>query len=43
MRESGAVSAEGVGEALKKVVSAKRADMLEINMKALETGYNYEA
>ena len=25
-----------------KVVSAKRADMLEINLKAIETGYNYK-
>ena len=29
-------------EALKKVVSAKHADMLEINMKALKMGYDYE-
>ena len=42
IRESGAVSAEGIVDALKKVVSAKRADMLDINMKALETGYNYK-
>lgn len=41
IRESGLVSYENLMDALKKVVSAKRADMLEINLKAIETGYNY--
>ena len=41
IRESGLVSYENLMDALKKVVSARRADMLEINLKAIETGYNY--
>ncbi len=32
---------DGVNAALSKVISAKRADMLEINRKALELGANY--
>ena len=31
-----------VERALKKVISAKHADMLEVNMKALKMGYDYE-
>ena len=42
IRESGLVSYEGLREALGKVVSAKHADLLEVNLKAIETGYNYE-
>ena len=42
IRESGALSFDGMREALSKVVSAKHADLLEVNLKAIETGYNYE-
>ncbi len=41
IKETGAVSFENLEAAMKKVVSAKHADLLEINLKALETGYNY--
>ena len=42
IRESGLVSYDGLRDALAKVVSAKHADLLEVNLKAIETGYNYE-
>ena len=42
IKETGAVSFENLEAAMKKVVSAKHADLLEINLKALETGYNYQ-
>ena len=37
----GEYNEEGVNAALAKVISAKRADMLELNYKALELGANY--
>ena len=42
IRETGLVSYEGLREALGKVVSAKRAELLEVNLKAIEIGYAYE-
>ena len=42
IRETGVVSFDDVKSALEKVVSAKHADMLAYNLKALETGYNYK-
>ena len=42
IRECGLVSYEGLREALGKVVSAKRAELLEVNLKAIEIGYTYE-
>ena len=42
IRECGLVSCEGLREALGKVVSAKRAELLEVNLKAIEIGYSYE-
>ena len=39
IRETGAVSYEGLEDALKKIVSAKHADLLEINFNAIKTGY----
>lgn len=42
IKETGVVSFDNVKDALSKVVSAKHADMLEINLKALEAGYNYK-
>ena len=34
---------ENVERTLKKVIPAKKADMLALNLKAIELGYNYEA
>ena len=42
IRETGMVSFENIREALSKVVSAKHADLLEVNLKAIETGYRFE-
>ena len=42
IKEIGAVSYENLDAALKKVVSARHADLLEINKKAIETGYNFD-
>ena len=42
IKETGVIPFENVERALKKVISAKRADMLEYNMKALKLGYDYE-
>ncbi len=41
IRESGAVSYDNIVDALKKVVSAKHANLLDVNLKALDMGYNY--
>ena len=41
IKETGIIKLEDVEKGLKKVISAKRADMLELNMKAIETGYNF--
>ena len=40
IKETDAVSFDGLEAGLKKVISAKRADMLEFNHKALEIGSN---
>ena len=42
IKETGAVSYENLEDGLKKVVSATRADMFDINLKAIETGYNFK-
>ena len=42
IKETGAVSFENLLDSMKKVVSAKRAELMEVNIKALETGYNYQ-
>lgn len=42
IKETGAVSFEDLVSAMKKVVSAKRAELIDVNIKALETGYNYQ-
>ncbi len=42
IRVCDAVSGDNLEASLKKVVSARRADMLEFNKKALELGMNYE-
>ena len=41
IRVCDAVSGENLEASLKKVVSARRADMLEFNKKAIELGFNY--
>lgn len=41
IKESGAVSQENVEAALKKVVSARHADLFDANFKAIDTGYNF--
>ena len=41
IKETGLVTLESATEAMKHVVSAKRASLLDANIKALETGYNY--
>lgn len=40
IKETGAVSFENVETGLKKVIPAKKADMLEINLKAIKAGYD---
>lgn len=41
IRVCDAVTGDNLEAALKKVVSARRADMLDFNKKAIELGYNY--
>ncbi|MBQ5771957.1 MAG: 2-oxoacid:acceptor oxidoreductase family protein [Clostridia bacterium] len=43
LKELGQFDVEKVEAALKKVISAKRADMLEVNLKAMQLGADYEA
>ena len=43
IRRCSAITFDNMRESLSKVVSAKHADLLEVNLKALEAGYNYEA
>lgn len=42
IKEADAVVFDGMEDALKKVVSAKHADMLEINLNAIKAGYDYQ-
>ena len=42
IKETGVMPLENVERTLKKVISAKRADMLELNLKAIKIGYDYE-
>ena len=42
IKETGVVSFSDIRKGLEKVVSARHADLLELNLKALEAGYNYE-
>ena len=39
--KTGAIPFEIIDQALKKVVSAKHQDKLEVNRKAIELGYHY--
>ena len=43
LKELGQFDVEKVEAALKKVISAKRADMLEVNLKAMQLGADYES
>ena len=43
IKVSGAIQMEGLEDAMKKVISAKHADLLELNVKAFNCGYHYEA
>ena len=40
VKECDAVAFDGMEDALKKVISAKHADMLEVNLGAIKAGYN---
>jgi 2-oxoglutarate ferredoxin oxidoreductase subunit gamma len=42
IKETGLVNFDDITDALKKVVSAKRANLMELNIKALEAGFNYQ-
>ena len=42
IKETGAVEFAGLEDVFKKIVSAKRADLIDANLKALELGYNYK-
>ena len=42
IKETGVVDFENAKEAMKKVVSAKRADLLEANITALKTGFDFK-
>ena len=41
LKETEGLSLDNLEAAMKKVVSAKRIELLDMNMKAIETGYNY--
>ena len=41
IKETGAVDFDSIEDGLKKVIPARKADMLEINLKALQLGYNF--
>ena len=42
LKETKVLDFEGLDGVFKKIVSAKRADLIDANLKALEIGYNYE-
>lgn len=42
IKKTGIIPYENVGAAMKKVVSAKKQSLYDLNMKAVELGYNYE-
>ncbi len=41
IKETGVVSFEGMEDALKKVVSARKANLIDVNLKAIRAGYDY--
>ena len=42
LKETQVLDFEGLDGVFKKIVSAKRADLIDANLKALEIGYNYK-
>ena len=42
IKEAGVVSFDGMEDALKKVVSARKAHLIDVNLKAIKAGYDYE-
>lgn len=42
LKETSAVSAENITDALKKVIPARKAEMLDVNLKAIQLGFDYE-
>ena len=42
MRECDFVSYEGIEDAVRTVVSAKHADLFDVNLRAISLGYNFE-
>lgn len=42
IKKSGIMPLENVEKAMKKVVSAKKQELFDLNMKAVEIGYNFE-
>ena len=42
LKETKVLDFEGLDGVFKKIVSAKRADLIDANLKALELGYNYK-
>lgn len=42
IKETGVVDFDGMEDALKKVVSARKANLIEVNLKAIKAGYDYE-
>ncbi len=41
IKETNAISFENIENGLKKVIPARKADMLELNLKAIKTGYDF--
>jgi Pyruvate/2-oxoacid:ferredoxin oxidoreductase gamma subunit len=42
IKKTNIIPFENVEKTMKKVVPAKKADLFDLNMKAVELGYNYE-
>ena len=42
IKETGVVSFDGMEDALKKVVSARKANLIDVNLTAIKAGYDYE-
>lgn len=42
IKETSAISYDDITDALKKVIPARKAEMLDVNLKAIQLGYDYE-
>lgn len=42
IKETGIIPFENVERALRKIIPAKKADLIDVNLKALTIGYNYQ-